>query len=149
MTLRNLAPANGLPRYIGGNIVDPDQVPGTSLLYVSVYSPWEARSASVGDEKLLFEADHEFGRRVYSFYVNIPPGDSIVVHFDLAGQYDPRGRYSLNVLRQPTVTPDDLTTSVSVAPGWSLLDRSQERTTVTEHRPLDEDLAMTLKVRNQ
>lgn len=111
-TLRNDAPASGLPPVIIGNAHDLPM--GTSRLYVSIYSPWALTGARIGGRPVTVESERERDRNVYSTYVDIPPGAEVTIELDLAGWYD--GHYRLDVHRQPTAHPDALEVVVDGRP---------------------------------
>ena len=115
--LRNDAPAGGLPDYLIGNSVVVDPPPkGTSLVYVSFYSPLTLTSISV-DGHLLpdaeVERETEFGRNVYSAWLRLPSRSTRSVRLTLSGRVPvPDGRYRLTVFTPPAVNPDELTVAV-------------------------------------
>ncbi|MGH9151769.1 MAG: DUF4012 domain-containing protein, partial [Acidimicrobiales bacterium] len=109
--LENRSPGSGLPAYVLGGPGAGPFPPGTNRVYLSVYTPLRARSATAGGQALALEVDREQGRNVYSAYVSVPPGDALTLRFVLAGTVE-RGPYRLHLARQPTVRPD--TTDVEV-----------------------------------
>ncbi|HUP85917.1 MAG TPA: DUF4012 domain-containing protein [Acidimicrobiales bacterium] len=117
-TLRNEAPASGLPGYVIGNALEPPLPTGTSRLYVSIYTPWFLRAARVAGVPATVESESELGRNVYSTFVDLPPGGELSIELDLAGWYD-GAAYHLGVHRQPTVHPDKVTATIN---GDDLLD---------------------------
>lgn len=123
--LRNEAPAEGLPRSVigfGGFAApgQPQTAFGENLLLLSVYSPLELEAMTVDDGQVLqISRQNELGRRVYSALVSVASRSTRVVTVRLAGRV-PRGDYRLDVLRQPTVTPDEATLAVSLPPGWQV-----------------------------
>ena len=115
--LRNDAPASGLPDYLIGNSVVVDPPPrGTSLAYVSFYSPLTLTSISVDGNVLPnaeVERETEFGRNVYSAWLRLPSRTTRSVRLTLAGNVPvPDGRYQLTVFTPPTVNPDELTVAI-------------------------------------
>lgn len=113
ITLRNEAPADGLPPYVIGSARRPPPLSGTNSVYLSVYTPWALQRATVDGQPTGLESEQELGRRVYSAFVDVPPGGSVVVEVVLAGTRIGTGRqYRVTVHRQPTVTPDDVRVSV-------------------------------------
>lgn len=123
-TLRNEAPASGLPRYIiGGN----QAAPGVNRAHVSLYSPLALAGATLDGEPLLLTPERELGHNVYSGYVEIPPGGSVELRYELTGRVELRAHgggadglvYSLDVFRQPTVHPDELTVDIDVPAAWA------------------------------
>ncbi|HEX2699127.1 MAG TPA: DUF4012 domain-containing protein [Acidimicrobiales bacterium] len=121
--LRNDAPTDGLPRSVigfGGFAApgQPQTAFGENLLLLSVYSPLELRTMTVDDGQVLqVSRQNELGRRVYSALVSVQSMSTRTVTLQMRGRIR-SGDYSADVLRQPTVTPDQATLSVSLAPGW-------------------------------
>ncbi len=119
VTLHNDAPASGLPRYIIGNSYVPPKPSGTSVLYVSVYSPWTLVEGRVDGQKQVFDVNRELGRFAYSRFVEIPPGQSITFELDLTGTGPFRSGYKLDVFHTTQVNPDKVTVDVTLPPGWT------------------------------
>lgn len=123
--LRNEAPASGLPpAVIGfGGFAAPDQPiseNGENIQLVSVYSPLSLKRLTVEGRSVTVAQENELGRRVYSAPVRIPSGTTRTVVVELSGRIDPdQGHdYRLDVLRQATVVPDQVSVSVSYGAGW-------------------------------
>lgn len=138
VTMRNEAPATGLPSYVIGSATEPPLPLGANQLYLSVYSPLFLTGARVDGVQLLMESELERNRHVYSAYITIPPGGSATVELDLTGGIDTTGGYRLGIHRQPFIVPDPVTTSVQVAEGWRIGDgagrrRSQETQLRADH----------------
>jgi hypothetical protein len=87
--------------------------------YLSIYSPFGLATASPG-----LAAASELGRRCYSTSVSVPPQQSRTVTVDLAGrlQLDARGWYRLGLPQQPSLAPSDTEVSLSVPPGWRIVE---------------------------
>ncbi|MGI8684399.1 MAG: DUF4012 domain-containing protein [Acidimicrobiales bacterium] len=125
ITLRNDAPAEGLPRSVigfGGFAApgQPQTAFGENLLLLSVYSPLELETMTVDDGQVLdISRQNELGRRVYSALVSVKSMTTRRVTVKLAGRV-PRGDYRLDVVRQPTVTPDEAELSVTVPAAWQV-----------------------------
>lgn len=121
--LRNDAPAEGLPRSVigfGGFAApgQPQTAFGENLLLLSVYSPLQLKTMTVDDGQVLaISRQNELGRRVYSALVSVKSMSTRTVTVELAGRVR-RGDYRLDVLRQPTVTPDEADLSVALPSGW-------------------------------
>jgi Protein of unknown function (DUF4012) len=114
ISLRNEAPAAGLPSYIIGNILTPPLPSGTSKLYLSVYTPWGLDEALLDGEPLTMESEEELGRNVYSAFLAIPPGQTVTVHLRLQGELPADlDAYRLTLFRQNTVVPDDYLVEVN------------------------------------
>lgn len=118
VTLRNEAPTKGPPPYVIGNLTTPPLPPGSNKTYVSVYSPLFLAGARFDGGELLMESELERDRNVYSTYVVIPPGGSVVLELDLEGRLDVGDGYRLALHRQPFLAPDAVTTSLRVPEGW-------------------------------
>ena len=85
--LTNTAPAEGLPDYIigGGPLALP---PGTSRLYLSVYSALGLDSMTVDGERVGVDAGVEQGWNVFSRFIVIPAGATVTIEVELARVID-------------------------------------------------------------
>lgn len=121
ITLRNQAPASGLPDYVIGNGVIPPLPKGSNKAYVSVYTPLLLTASRVDGRSNPFESEIERDRHVYSAYVVVPAGASSTIQLELRGRVGQQGSeaaYRLDVHRQPFLAPDMVTTSLELASGW-------------------------------
>ncbi|HEV8116177.1 MAG TPA: DUF4012 domain-containing protein, partial [Acidimicrobiales bacterium] len=109
--LTNEAPASGLPRYLIGNEVGLPL--GTSRLYVSVYSPLALQGATLDGRPLRLDPGIEQGRGVLSAFVDVPAGATVTLALDLAGAVQIDGSYRLDLHRQPSAAPDQVTVSLA------------------------------------
>lgn len=117
VTLRNDAPAGGLPReVIGNNFGLPT---GTNALLLSVYTPHRLVSASLNGLPVPVVAQRELGHAVYDRSIQIAPGGSVTLKLVLTGQVE-RGDYRLTVAPQPTVNADRLEARITPAEGWKV-----------------------------
>ena len=98
--LRNTAPAEGLPDYVIGNLVNLPK--GYSNTFVSIYSSLTPVSMTVDDQPVQMSANVDDAYNVAGKYVKIPPGDSVKVSVEFAGILDLRHGYHLAV-RSPTL----------------------------------------------
>jgi hypothetical protein len=128
--LENLAPATGLPHAVigwGGDL-SANQLPvadGENLAYVSLYSAAPLSDITVdGEPAEVNRAVSDLGYQAYDVYVRIPSQGVKAVRARVRGQIEPGRRYAVEVLRQTTATPDQLTVRVAVPPGWKLVPRS-------------------------
>lgn len=112
VTLENTAPRTGLPDYVGGNAVGLP--PGTNRSYVSMYSPFQLDQARIGGKQQAVQSETEMGWHVYSTFVDIPAGRSVVIELDLSGTRQGR-RYHLDLPVQPFATADKIEVHVTVA----------------------------------
>jgi len=123
VTLRNEAPAGGLPEvFIGVNPAPgtpnlPDLPDGTNRMYLSLYTPHLLEAVDVDGEQLLIEAQQELGVNVYSQFVDVPPGGTVQVTYQLTGGLDLRDGYRLAVPSQPTINPDEVSVAVAASSG--------------------------------
>ncbi len=129
VTLRNTAPARGLPAYVTArpDLREEDEYPlGQNRLYVSVFAGIGAtlERAAVGDvdfarlqgvpgtplvlgeTETLMEVETERGHSVFSSFLEIDPGKSITLHLELR---EPDGRAAPVIRSQPLVAPDLVT----------------------------------------
>ncbi len=120
VTLRNDAPASGLPSVVIGNR-DTERIPvGANLMYLSVYTPWEIVAATLEGQPIPVEQAEELGRPVYGTFVQVPPGGTRTVTFALDGVGDPSYDYRLTFAPQPLVSPDRLVVDLTGADGWRI-----------------------------
>ena len=102
ITLTNNAPTTGYPDYVIGNIVG---VPtGTNRMLLSVYSRLGASAATVDGQPVTVETGGELGWNVYSKFVDVPSGKTVVVTMTLSGRVA-RGQYQL--IYRPQALPND------------------------------------------
>jgi hypothetical protein len=123
ITVRNDAPASGLPDYIIGSYPDNPLPRGTSRVLLWVYSPEALESATLDGQPVDLIAQQELGHNVYMAQFDVPPGGTRELKLDLRGGVDLRstdGVYRLKVWRQATVNPDQTHVVVSSAPGWTV-----------------------------
>ncbi len=116
VTLRNDAPAEGLPEYVIGPDGDGDP-PGTNRTYLAVFTPLSAEGATLDGEPVGLEPQREQGLNVYTAVVVVPPGGTRTLEVRLRGVVDGMddGTYRLTLAGQPLAHPDDVT--VEIDPG--------------------------------
>lgn len=118
VSVRNDAPASGLPGIVIGNSANLPA--GTNLMSLSIYSPLELRDATIDGRPLGLLSDREAGLRVYTVRLRIPAGTAQTIRLHLAGGLDLRRGYRFVASPQPVANPDTLTISVRATPGWRL-----------------------------
>ena len=118
VTLRNDAPAAGLPHYVIGS-TDPTLPAGTNRMYLSVYTPHRLTAARLDGVPLAMESARELGRYVHSAFVTLGAGRQGVVRLQLSGQLD-GGSYRIGYAPQPLVNPDTVQLAVEPASGWAV-----------------------------
>lgn len=117
VTVRNEAPASGLPAYIIGpeGAEDP---PGTSKLLTAIYTPLLATGATVDGQPAGLEPQREVGLNVFSAPLTIPPGGEVTLEVRLSGTVEGMGdTYRLLASSQPLANPDDLSIRLRPAGG--------------------------------
>ena len=134
IALHNDAPASGLPGYVIGDNKNPSTPDGTNEMYLSFYSPFDLSSSVIDGNAVPFNAQREFGYRVYSRYVSVPPGGTVTVVLDLAGRLTGGTDYRLGVAVQPMVTPDSLHVVVTPSPGWEVAEADTLRPDIDRQR---------------
>ena len=119
ITLKNGAPASGLPAALIDNPGAPAFPPGSNYAWMSIYTPLQLSHASVDGVALAMSRDTELGVNVYSGFVDIPPMSTDVARVSLSGMVDPSPRYRLHLRVQPSANPVSATVSVtsSQSPG--------------------------------
>lgn len=147
--LRNTAPSGGLTPEIIGSVLQPPLPLGTSRLYVSVYTPWGLAGATLNGRPTGLQSEVELGRRVYSSYVDIPPGGTATLLLDLEGSLPGGAAYRLDVMHQPTVSPPQVTASLSLAAGWIAVPTPASSSTLALSAPsaLDRDRVARVALR--
>ncbi len=76
---------------------------GSDTVRFSVYSPLFPRSMTIAGKPAPIQVEKELGSYVASGTVTLPPGGSVTVALDLAGDLKPRSTYRIKVPFQPTV----------------------------------------------
>lgn len=128
VTLTNDAPTEGLPPYVIGNLRGEEF--GSNLHLLSVHTPLGLQEARVDGQVVATESSREHGLSVYGRYVEVPPGESVVVELDLAGVVPDMDAYELVVPFQTMVHPDELVVTGSAlgAERRATLDEAQRFT---------------------
>ena len=107
LTMQNQAPASGVADYLIANTAVPPAPPGTSVQYLSLYSPLQLTAVSLDGKPLQVFTDRELGRNVYSSWVRVAPGATSTVVATFKGTTkSPKGTYSLELGCQPLVNAD-------------------------------------------
>lgn len=107
LTLDNRSPASGLPAIVADPSLGATTEPGYDELYVSVYSPWDLRSATLDGRPISLDPQEELGRFVYSGYVTVPPGGEATLVVHLGGTWPRPGEpYHVTEFQQPLLGPE-------------------------------------------
>ncbi len=105
-----------MPFYVIGN--ELGKPVGTSTLYVSIFSSLSLQRATLDGRDLALLAEQELGRKVYSSYVDIPPGGTRTLTLTLSGSVDlSGGNYHFDYLAQVLPNPDRVDWTAQVAGG--------------------------------
>jgi hypothetical protein len=118
ITLVNDAPSTGAARYLIGNKASPPAPEGTSVQYVSIYSPFELTSTTIDGKAIELERESELGMNVYSAWIRIPPQGSAKLVVQLTGSIALEGfggsPYRLRFGCQAMVNADIVSGSITV-----------------------------------
>jgi hypothetical protein len=119
VTLTNQAPASGLPDYVIGNLLgrrlgETSYPAGWNNTFLTLYSPWEAETATLDGEPLGLERNDELGRHAYSTFVPIAPGATRTLVIELHGSLTTPD-YRLGLATQPLVQPEQVSVRVQSA----------------------------------
>ncbi|MGI8795894.1 MAG: DUF4012 domain-containing protein [Acidimicrobiia bacterium] len=96
--------------------------PGENRSFVSVYTPLGSTAATLDGLPVPVDPATEIGRNVFSSFLSLPAESSRTFAMDFEGTValQPGGWYALDLVRQPTLRPDDVSVSVEVPAGWRL-----------------------------
>jgi hypothetical protein len=154
ITLRNDAPASGLPDYvINGSGSDPTP-PGHYRGVVSFYTPLALQRASIDGAPMTPVTETELGRNVITRVVDLDSGGTATIRLELGGpvvlpKVDGGRRYRLTVWHQPTIEPDEVSLEVAGKPSAGLDNprglQEQGSGAVLEARP-EQDLRVGVTV---
>ncbi len=87
----------------------------------SIYTLGEFHGARVDGQPASLESARELERNVYSTFVSAAAGGTSTVDFDVTSQVQlVDGWYRLDVLKQPTLRPENLEVNVQVPAGWRI-----------------------------
>lgn len=105
VTLRNDAPAQGLPPLVTGASVPLP--PGTNRTQLAVLSPFDAIGMMIDGETTSYSTREDLvGLNRYSVLVDLPPGGERTIVLDLEGDVEPGISYPLSWFNQPLLNPD-------------------------------------------
>jgi hypothetical protein len=149
--LDNSAPDSGVPAYVIGPFTNFDRA-GENRSFLSLYSPLGMSAATFEGNQQTLDATTELGRNVYANFFLVPSKSRRTLTVDLNGTVPlgPHGEYTLDVVRQPGVTPDDVTVKVDVPAGWRVADGQGIKATggrqATAHIQLDQTTRLRVRV---
>jgi UDP-N-acetylmuramyl pentapeptide phosphotransferase/UDP-N-acetylglucosamine-1-phosphate transferase len=151
VTLDNSAPDAGLPAYVIGPGA-PGVVAGENRTFASVYTPLELTAATFEGNPQPLDPMTELGRNVYAAFLSVPARTSRTLSADVKGtvRLDQDGRYTLDLFRQPGITPDDVSVTIQVPPGWRLVDgqgfKASGGRQATAHLQLDQTTRLRVRL---
>ncbi|MGH9051384.1 MAG: DUF4012 domain-containing protein [Acidimicrobiia bacterium] len=122
--LENTAPDTLLPQ----SVIGPSEgledrfVAGENFSYVSVYTPAGLTAVNVNGVPIEVAADTELGRNVFSTFLSTLSGTTTTLSLGLDGEVSlgPDRWYTLELVRQPFLTPDDVSVELEVPEGWRI-----------------------------
>ena len=120
VTLTNDAPGSGLPEYVLGGRVVP---PGFSRQIVQIYTPLDLVTTRVDGRPPPSTVLRSLGRSgnwAHEVDVAVPPGSAMTIELHLAGSLPRQARWTLDVVRQSAIRPDDVTVTLDVTDGWRI-----------------------------
>ncbi len=133
VTLRNDAPAGGLPGYLIANV---DGLPyGTNHDGLALYTPHDLESVTIDGQEAGVERQNGFGGHIYTVPVVVPPGSTVEVVYRLSGKVAPGVTYRLDLLSQPLANVDDVSITLRAT--------ESVRTSTLFEGPLVENLGLT------
>lgn len=104
VTLTNNAPQSGLPDVVIDNLVGLP--PGSNRMWLSVYTVLPMASVTVGGELSGLATGQVFGWNVSSRFLDVPPGETVVVTLQLSGTLSAAERGQVVTRVQPmAITP--------------------------------------------
>ena len=134
--LENTAPDAGLPQ----SVIGPSEgledrfVAGENFSYLSVYTPLGVTGVRVDDAPSEVEFAKELGRNVFSAWLHINSRTVKTLVLDVEGDVPlDDGWYDLELLRQPFLTPDDVTVDLTLPRGWRFAG-AEDATVVDDRR---------------
>ena len=142
VTLDNQVPDRDLPFYLDGHEGARVDLPdGVNRLELEVHSPHQL-TARIGNRNLPVNVTQEYGVNRYAVQVEVQPRTAVDVVFEVNGRIAPAGRYSLQMVRQPVVAPDELSLSVSHTPGW-VWEIDEESTATVNQGVVEDELSLS------
>jgi hypothetical protein len=149
--LENSAPDSGLPAIVIGPYGPFDRA-GENRSFLSLYSPLGMTGATFEGNQKSLESMTELGRNVYAEFFSVPSRSRRTLTVDLAGtvRLGPHGAYTLDLVRQPGISPDDVTVRLDVPPGWRIVDgrgiKAAGGRQATAHLQLDQTTRLRVRL---
>ena len=105
VSLRNDAPASGLPPIVIANPDAPGTPPGANYDWLSVYTPLALKHVTLDGASTTLSVGHELGVTVYSRWVLVPSKATTKLTLSLTGTTTPGSPYVLHLRMQPSANP--------------------------------------------
>lgn len=130
---------------------------GTNQQLVSIYTPLGLQSLTVDGEEVTAEHQIEYGLSRYLVPVDLAPGATQTLVFELSGAVEASTTYRMTAAAQPLVSPDDFSLTVSLPSGWEFVPAAGEETEgvtlesniAVASGPVAEDTTLSLEVRRK
>jgi len=106
ITLRNDAPASGLPPIVIDSPDAPGTPPGANYCLLSIYTPYPFERVTLDGRPTTVSVGTELGMNVYSQWVLVPPKSTATLALSLRGQTTPGSPYVLHLRLQPAANPN-------------------------------------------
>ena len=120
ISLRNDAPASGLPPVVIDNPGDPGLAPGVNETWLTVYSPLSFDQVTVNGVPSTMSATRELGVWAYSTYVEVAPRSSVTVRVGLLGTVVAGSTLRVSVRLQPSANPERAHIAVTPSGPWTV-----------------------------
>jgi len=105
ISLRNDAPASGLPPIVIDSPGVPGTPPGSNYCWVSIYSPFAFTHATFDGQTATLAVGRELGVNVYSQWFLVPPQSTATLALSLGGAVTAGSPYALHLRLQPMANP--------------------------------------------
>ena len=132
VTLTNAIPGTALPPVVVGNVVGAPS--GTSISYVTVFSPLQLMAARVDGVDVPWVPEVERGWKTYSRFVRIAPHAAVMIEMTLRGRVDVSRGYWLQLRPQPGAMAEGVSIDVRTRNGLTVLRRGQRLETSIQLR---------------
>jgi hypothetical protein len=134
ITVRNTAPAEGLPDGVLGNYTG--EPPGTNRMLLTIGSAMVVSDLRVDGEEVQQAAGREAGWQLLDVFLSVAPGAERTITAEILGTV-PTDRYALALRPHPLVAPERLAVDVRRADGTALVafDGVSAERTVLEAAP--------------
>lgn len=123
VSLKNEAPASGLPPIVIDSSADPHLAPGTNRTWLTLYSPLVFKRASIDGGAETLSSGFELGVNAYSTYIDIAAGETATLRVYLTGRLDLHDGFRMTVRLQPAANPEHGVVEVTPTGPWRLVSK--------------------------